>query len=82
MKLDITLKTETLVLKKVRMAVRTLSRDPRLKVSPPMPAFHERTSRGYTWEIVIRATSRPVLIEVAKIYKKEFKITLDPPSLL
>ena len=82
MKLDITLKTEALVLKKVRMAVRALSRDPRLKVSPPMPAFHERTSRGYTWEIVIRATSRPVLIEVAKIYKKEFKITLDPPSLL
>ena len=70
------------MLKKVRAAVRALSRDPRLTVSPPMPAFHEHTNKGYTWEIVVRSTSRAALIEVSKVYKKEFRVTLDPPSLL
>ena len=40
-KLEITMKTEAVVLKKVRTAVASLARDKRLLVSPPMPAFHE-----------------------------------------
>ncbi len=82
LKLEITLKTEALVLKKVQVAARELARDPRLSVSPPMPAFHEHTAKGYTWEIVVRSGARGALIEVCKAYKKDFKVTLDPPSLL
>lgn len=82
MRLDITLKTEALVLKKVRDLYAELSSDKNLLVSPPMPAFHERTSRGFTWQIVVRATSRKALIEVAKGIDKNFRVTLDPPSLL
>jgi primosomal protein N' len=59
-----------------------LSQDKRLLVSPPMPAFHERTSRGYTWEIVVRASSRKALIESCNNLDKNFKVALDPPSLL
>ena len=81
-KLDITLKTEAIVLKKVREAARRLSQDKRLLVSPPMPAFHERTSRGYTWEIVVRASSRKVLVEACIDLDKNFRVALDPPSLL
>ena len=81
-KLEITMKTETIVLKKVRAAVANLARDKRLLVSPPMPAFHEHTSRGYTWQIVVRAKSRKALIEVCAGLGPNFRVTLDPVGLL
>ena len=82
MKLTITMKTEAVVLRKVRELVSRLSRDKRLMVSPPMPAFHERTNRGYTWQIIVRARSRKALLEACESLDKNFKITLDPPGLL
>ena len=82
MRLDITLKTEAIVLRKIRDLSAELSSDKRLIVSPPMPAFHERTNRGYTWELIIRSSSRLALIEAAKKLDKNFRVTLDPPSLL
>lgn len=81
-KLSMTLKTEALVLKKVREAANKLASDRCLMVSPPMPAFHERNANGYTWEIVVRASSRKVLIEACNGLDKNFRISLDPPSLL
>ena len=82
MKLEVTLKTEALVIKKIQEVARMLSRDARLKVSPPMPAFHERTIRGYTWEIVVRSSTRAALTEACIKLDKNFRVTLDPPSLL
>ena len=82
MKLEITLKTEVLVLKKVRETAQRLARNARLIVSPPQPAFHERTNRGYTWQIVVRARSRKALIEACSDLDKKFRITLDPLGLL
>ena len=82
MRLDITLKTEAIVLRKVREAARQLMRDGRLVVSPPMPAFHERTARGYTWEIVVRSSSREALVTAAAGLDKNFRVALDIPSLL
>ena len=81
-KLEITMKTEAIVLKKVRATVVSLTRDKRLLVSPPMPAFHEHTSRGYTWQIVVRAKSRKVLIEACKDLDPNFSVTFDPVGLL
>ena len=82
MKLSITMKTERIVVKKVRELVAQLSGDSRLIVSPPQPAFHERTSRGYTWQIIVRARSRKALIEACSNLDKNFRISLDPPGLL
>ena len=82
MKLEITLKTERLVLKKVREAASRLTQDTRLIVSPPQPGFHERTNRGYTWQIIVRSRSRKALIEACNRLDKNFRITLDPPGLL
>ncbi len=81
-KLTITMKTEAIVLKKVRELTSRLSRDSRLMVSPPQPAFHERTSRGYTWQIILRAKSRKALLEVCSDLDKNFRVSLDPPGLL
>lgn len=82
MRLDITMKTEASVVRKVREAVRVLQRNTGLIVSPPMPAFHEHTTKGYTWEIVVRAGSRRALVEACAGLDKNFRVTLDPPSLL
>ena len=81
-KLEITMKTEAIVLKKVRELVKKLGADERLMVSSPQPAFHERTARGYTWQIILRSRSRKVLLEVCADLDKNFRVTLDPPGLL
>ena len=82
MKLTITMKTEAIVVRKVRELVRRLSADKKLLVSPPQPAFHERTARGYTWQIVVRSCSRRALLGACKDLDVNFKISLDPPGLL
>ena len=82
MRLEITMKTETGVLKRVQTLVKKLSSDKSLKVSPPRPAFHERTKNGYTWQIIVRARSRSALIEACQGIDTNFKVILDPPGLL
>jgi primosomal protein N' len=82
MKLEICMKTEAIVVRKVRDLVARLNRDTRLTVSPPAPAFHERTAKGYTWQIIVRSRSRKALLEACEGLDKNFKVTLDPPGLL
>ncbi len=81
-KIEITMKTEAVVLRKVRELAKKLSADERLSVSPPQPAFHERTNRGYTWQIIVRTRARKVLLEKLSGLDPSFKVTLDPPGLL
>ena len=82
MKLEITMKTESIVLRKIRGVARKLALDERLAVSPPCPAFHERTIKGFTWQIIVRSRSRRALLEACTNLDQNFKITLDPPGLL
>ena len=81
-KVAVTMKTEASTLKKIREAARKFSSDKRLLVSPPMPAFHERTARGFTWEIIIRSSSRKALLEASSGLDNNFHVSLDLPSLL
>ena len=81
-KLEITMKTETTTIRKIRETISKLSPNQNLIVSPPMPAFHERTKNGYTWQIIVRAKSRKALQEACINLDKSIKITFDPISLL
>ena len=81
-KIEITMKTEKIVLRKIGELARELAKDKRLIVSPPQPAFHERTNRGYTWQIIVRSKSRGALLEVCDGLDKNFRVALDPPGLL
>jgi len=80
-RLAITYKTEKTTLDKIQQAYRRLKANPKLIVSPPMPAFHERTRRGFTWQLIIKSTSRAELITALAPYS-QFHLELDPPSLL
>lgn len=82
LKLEITMKTEALALKKIREVARTLQDRPGFLISPPTPAFHERTARGFTWEMVARAKSRKALLKACSGLDANFRISLDPPGLL
>ena len=82
MRLELTMKTEASVLKRIQSTAKELALDKRLVVSPPRPAFHERTNKGYTWQIIVRSRSRSTLLEVCDKIDKNFKIVLDPPGLL
>ena len=81
-KVEITLKTESLALQKIRKLYQQLSINPKLSVSVPTPAFHEHTIKGYTWQLTIRAKSRTAILSAIKDLDPNFRLTLDPPSLL
>lgn len=82
--LSVTFKTELTTIKKIRALHQQLRLSSSLIVSPPTPAFHERSPRGFTWQITIKSSSRRSLLSVlAKLEPSSaLRITVDPPSLL
>lgn len=53
-----------------------------LEVLGPTPAFYERFGGGYRWQIVVKATQRGELVEIAKTVPQGWQADLDPASLL
>lgn len=62
----------------------TSKTSPRFFISPPTPCFHERTTSGYSWQIVLKSTNRQLLLSALATLdpKLSAHIYLDPPSLL
>ena len=85
-KLSITYKTEALTIKYAKNYYNVLknTHGNRIIVSQPTPAFHEKTSLGYTWQIVIRSRSRAALLSILSSLPDNPKLhfAIDPPSLL
>lgn len=80
-RLTITYKTEKTTLAKIQQAYQQLNNTPGIQVSPPMPAFHERGNRGFTWQLIVKSTSRARLQKALVPFQK-FHLELDPPSIL
>lgn len=83
-KISITYKTEQTALKYIKLYQKELKKFPKISVSAPTPAFHERSTSGYTWQLVLKSPSRKALSGALNSLKKSpgLKITIDPPSLL
>ena len=83
-KISITYKTEATVLKYIKLYQKELKKAPKISVSTPTPAFHERSTSGYTWQLILKSPSRKALLDALLSIKKSpnLKITIDPPSLL
>ncbi|MBR3320259.1 primosomal protein N' [Candidatus Saccharibacteria bacterium] len=87
-KLTITYKTESTTIKKIRAVAKALKSHiiehniTSVKISPPMPAFHERTASGFSWQIVLKSSSRSNLTDVLSSAPTDAHISIDPPSLL
>ena len=90
LKLSMTYKTEAIVVKNIRALYKKIVRYTKaeqitqLAITPPMPAFHERTNSGYTWQIIIKAKSRTNLLKIFDIIDKSpyIHFALDPITLL
>ncbi len=83
-RLTITYKTEKTVIAKVQSAYQELLQFSDITVSSPMPAFHERAGRGFSWQIILKATSRRALMSALASYiaRANHSIVIDPVSLL
>ncbi len=91
-KLSTTYKTETTTLKKITalrknlLALKEKLSLSSLEISAPLPAFHERTTSGFSWNLIIKSKNRQNLLKLLSALDvktlKDFKISLDPPTLL
>ena len=54
------------------------------EISPPLPAFHERTKRGFCWRLVVKASARRALTTALSQLDPKLgaRLVIDPPSLL
>ncbi len=90
LKLSITYKTEAATVKNTQKLFKQISQIikknglAQLAVTPPMPAFHERTNTGYTWQIVVKAKSRKDLTTIFSQIDKTSQLhyDFDPYTLL
>lgn len=83
-KLYLTQKTEKTVIKKIRELYTILHSQNHLFLSAPTPAFHEFSTSGYTWQIILKSTSRQKIVSAIQSVKDfpNLRYILDPPSLL
>lgn len=85
-KITVTMKTEATTIKKIKEIHSFLSKNAtkNIKILSPTPAFHEHHSTGFTWQIVLKSTSRASLVSLLSQIDPKLKpiITLDPPTLI
>jgi primosomal protein N' (replication factor Y) len=90
LKLSLTYKTESIAVSNARKLYKKIVQNSQklqlsqVSITPPMPAFHERTNTGYTWEIIVKAKSRNSLLRIFDSLDKSsyLHFELDPISLL
>lgn len=90
LKLSLTYKTEKATVLNVRKLNKKIiqfsqkSQLSQVSISPPMPAFHERSNTGFTWQIIIKAKSRKDLLAIFDSLDKNpyLHYDFDPISLL
>lgn len=53
-----------------------------LQIEGPAPAFHEKVGNKYQWHIVVKSSTRPVLIQLIKELPYGWTFNIDPINLL
>jgi len=54
----------------------------RIEVEEPAPAFHEKTSGQYQWQVVVKSKDRGELLKALEIMPNGWSYDLDPADLL
>lgn len=83
-KLSVVYKTERAALAKIKSIHQALRSKPNIYLSAPTPAFHEHTSSGFCWQIVVKSGNRQSLLAAIRSLDDfpDLRISIDPPSLL
>lgn len=51
-------------------------------IDGPAPAFREKVSGKYAWQLVLRSSSRAALLQAAQLLPKDWSYDIDPINLL
>ena len=83
-KLSVVYKTERAALAKIKSVHQALRLKPNIYLSAPTPAFHEHTSSGFCWQIIVKSGNRQSLLAAIRSLDNfpDLRISIDPPSLL
>ena len=83
-KLSVVYKTERIALEKIKSVHTALKKQPNVYLSAPTPSFHEHTSSGFCWQIIVKSSSRQSLLTAIRSLEAfpNLRISIDPPSLL
>lgn len=54
----------------------------RIEVDGPAPAFHEKNTTGYQWQLILKAKNRTALLEALKLLPANWHHDIDPMNLL
>ena len=90
LKYTVTYKTESTAVSNARKLYKKLVQNlhrlqlAQIVITPPMPAFHERSGTGYNWQVIVKAKSRRDLLRLFDSIEKSphLHFELDPISLL
>jgi primosomal protein N' (replication factor Y) len=84
LKLTCTYKTEAAAIKNTKAFADIIkTTDPQLIVHGPAPAFYERTSNGYRWQLIVKSPTRKQLLEIVKLVPpKNWQSDIDPATIL
>lgn len=80
--LKITQKSSSLARTKSQVLFKQLNKYSNVKLLGPSPSFYEKTARGYTWQIILKAKKRSQLVEITKQLPSGWIANIDPSSLL
>lgn len=53
-----------------------------VRVDGPAPAFREKVSGKYAWQLVLRSSNRAALLEATQLLPKDWSYDIDPINLL
>jgi primosomal protein N' (replication factor Y) len=53
-----------------------------VRIDGPAPAFREKVSGKYAWQLVLRSSSRAALLQAAQLLPKDWSYDIDPINLL
>ncbi len=83
-KISVVYKTERIAYNKIKEIYKSLKEKENVYLTAPTPSFHEHTSSGFSWQIVIKSTNRKSLLDAIKTLDSfpDIRLSIDPPSLL
>lgn len=83
LKLSCTRKSQASAIKTSQALMHKIQQLPlKLQLSNPIPSFYEKSSRGFKWQIIIKAKNRNELLRVVRILPAGWIYDLDPVNLL
>lgn len=75
-------KLDTVIETTEKQAAELRNRNTEIIVEGPAPAFHEKSRAKFTWQLIIKAKRRSILLEIIDQLPRDWSYDIDPVNLL